>query len=221
MTPVELSDYWNDDFTPLQAAAEQINAALREDEQNADLYRRISSGNGTSSHLYFPCAAGAGAGGAAADSHSSNNVPPLQKLQHSKSVPLPPLIQEKLNGVKMQSLMGLMAPADLAWIAVDEQLYLWSYAARTGFRSPSSGGGGAAGANASQFCSFTVPTGECIVSVGLVRPKQGTGQAPTKTDPNIHCFFSSSIVPCPHSFRGTYDCIFQAYSWIMSNGVSW
>lgn len=164
MTTQQLSDYWKDDFTPLQAAAARINAALREDEQNADLYRRISSGSGPNSHLYFP------------ENSNNNNVPPLLKLQHSKSVPLPPLIQEKLNGVKMQSLMGLMAPADLAWITVDDQLYLWSYDARTGFGSPSrstSTTSTAAAVSPKQFCSISVPTGECIVSVGLVRPKRG------------------------------------------------
>ena len=193
MTTQQLSDYWKDDFTPLQAAAARINAALREDEQNADLYRRISSGSGPSSHLYFP------------DSNNNNNnsiVPPLLKLQHSKSVPLPPLIQEKLNGVKMQSLMGLMAPADLAWITVDDQLYLWSYDARTGFCSPSrSATTTSTAVNPKQFCSISVPTGECIVSVGLVRPKRGAPGYPTTN----HGFANVSI---PHSSTVIRDIFF-------------
>lgn len=174
MVPVDkFVEYWKNDFTPLQAAASQINVALREDEQDADLYRRIGSGNRPSSHLYFPVDDSSNrsmmngtTAAAAATANTPVAVPPLQQLQHRKSVPLPPLIQEKLQGVKLQTLMGLFPPADLAWIAVDEQLYLWSYDdATAGFCSPRA-------AN-SRFCSFAVPSKQPILSVGLVQPKEG------------------------------------------------
>jgi len=174
MVPMEkFVEYWKDDFTPLQAAASQINAALREDEQEADLYRRIGSGNRPSSHLYFPVGdsssnnnRGINGTNAAAAANTPVAVPPLQQLQHRKTVPLPPVILEKLQGVKIQTLMGLLPPADLAWISVDEKLYLWSYDdATAGFRSPRA-------ANA-RFCSFVVPSKQPILSVGLVRPKEG------------------------------------------------
>jgi len=149
----KFAEYWKDDFVPLQAAGTQVNAVLREDEQDSDLYRRIGSGGGanqSSSHLYFPI-----------DSNNNNNqgvVPPLQQLQHRKTVPLPPLLQEKLHGIKYQLRMGLLGAADLAWIAVDDIVYLWRYS------EPHS----------SCLDSFSVPSRQNVVSVGLMRPKEGT-----------------------------------------------
>lgn len=48
------SEYWKDDYRPLQAAGRALQAALREDESapDADLYRRLTS-SGPGSHLYF------------------------------------------------------------------------------------------------------------------------------------------------------------------------
>jgi hypothetical protein len=69
--------------------------------------------------------------------------------------------------------MGLLPQAGLAWLSVDERLYVWSYdpALRGG------GGDGAdGGAGAEDFCSFAVPSGQCVVSVGLVHPKKGEQQ---------------------------------------------
>ena len=157
----KLAEYWKDDFKPLQAAANQINAALRADEDAADLYRRIGSGNRPSSHLYF------------ASSHSSSSgidqqqpPPPLQRLEHHKSVPLPGLLQEKVRNVKYQHSMGLFAQAELAWIAVDDELHLWSYNASTpGFLSPESN-------DPSTFCSLKVPSGQNVMVVELVRPRK-------------------------------------------------
>lgn len=153
--------FWMDDFAPLQAAGTQINAALRSDEQDdkADLYRRISSGNGPASHLYF-----------SSQSFDTNKQPPpLQQLQHHKSIPLPERLEKQIKSVKYQSRMGLLAPAELAWVSVDEKLYLWSYnEATAGFRSPE-----AEAQEPPSFCSFTVPSGQCVAAVGLARPKEG------------------------------------------------
>ena len=154
-----IQSYWKDDFIPLQAAGAALNAALRADEQDSDLYRRICHGTGTAgaSHLYF-FAGGNSNGG------SQQPPPPEQILEHRKSVPLPPLLAQQLSTVRVHSSMGLLASADLAWMSVDDKLYLWSY------NNAAVGSGNGA---ASSFCSFAVPSGQCVVTVGLVQPKKG------------------------------------------------
>lgn len=136
-----LAAFWNDDFAPLQAAGQAVLKALREDEAapDADLYRRISA-SGAGSHLYF-------AGGETAATSTT--------VKHLKSVPLPSLIAQELQTTKRHSFMGLLAEASLAWMSVDDKLFLWS------FREPDS------------FCSFQVPSGQSVVTVGLVPPKKG------------------------------------------------
>lgn len=62
---------------------------------------------------------------------------------------------QKLEGVKIASLSGLLSEAGLVWLSVDNVLYLWSY----------EGG--------DDFCSFDKTHGQCIVSVGIVKPKKG------------------------------------------------
>jgi len=88
--------------------------------------------------------------------------------------------------------MGLLPEANLVWVTSDDKLFLWSY------NSNNSGGGSDKNAGSTNswgntpkqsssstsssafnntssinenYCSFTVPSGQCIVSVGLVRPK--------------------------------------------------
>jgi nuclear pore complex protein Nup155 len=178
------SEYWKDDYAPLQAAGSAVNAALRADEQDSNLYRRIcnssSSSNGShsnvGSHAYFPADAAAPL---QQEIRTSNAVaerlqlppplpppppPPERILQHRQSVPLPPLLAQQLATVRLHSGMGLLPAAALAWMSVDDKLYLWSYNTSNV----------TATAAASSFCSFTVPSGQCVITVGLVRPKQGT-----------------------------------------------
>ena len=140
-----MEDYWQDDFTPLEAAGKAVLAALREDEAapDADLYRRIVS-SGSGSHLYY---------------FPPDRTDPT--LSHRQTVPLPPYLAQQLRTTRVSSLMGLLPEAELTWMSVDEKLFLWSSNAST-----TPGG-------AEDFCSFTVPTGQCVVSVGLVRPKKG------------------------------------------------
>jgi nuclear pore complex protein Nup155 len=141
-----MNDYWSDDFAPLEAAGNAVLAALRKDEAapDADLYRRIVS-SGSGSHLYFPM----------------EQQFPGATMTHRKTVPLPPTLAQELQTTRVSSLMGLLPEAELVWMTVDETLYLWSS------NSTAVPGG------MEDFCSFTVPTGQCIVSVGLVKPKKG------------------------------------------------
>jgi nuclear pore complex protein Nup155 len=171
-----LEDYWNDDFTPLQAAGQAVLHALREDEAapDADLYRRITH-SGSGSHLYFAAQSNGGGGGggggssggassgASRASTSSGPTPPVVTMKHIRSVPLPKFLEEKLRTTKSHSLMGLLSPAKLAWMSVDHTVYLWSFHATET-------------ANGSTFCSFAVPSGQSVVAVGLVRPKKGANE---------------------------------------------
>jgi Nup133 N terminal like len=190
-----LSEYWRNDFTPLQAAGAMVNAALRADEQDSDLYRRILgptrtnatsvASSSSSSHLYFPTT-----NTTTADAVDADAAVPEQVLEHRKSVPLPLVIQEQLSTVRRYSRMGLLAEdtgADLAYLTVDDKLYLWSYqttATRTTTTSPNS------------FCSFTVPSGQCVIAVGLVRPKKGTVQ--------LRCLVLACVCVCARARFGTH-----------------
>lgn len=141
-----MNAYWSDDFKPLEAAGKAVLDALRKDEAapGADLYRRmVSSGSG--SHLYFPM----------------DPKYPGATMTHKRTIPLPSYLAQQLQTTRVSSLMGLLPEAELVWMSVDEKLYLWS--------SNSTGVPG----GMEDFCSFTVPTGQCIVSVGLVKPKKG------------------------------------------------
>eukprot|EP00980_Cylindrotheca_fusiformis_P001997 scaffold443_cov125-Cylindrotheca_fusiformis.AAC.46 len=140
------SDYWSDDFTPLQHAGKSILNVLRNDETSThgDLYRRIISTTSTTSstdttdpvnHHYF-----------------SNGV-----WKHAQSIPLPPFLQEQLSKAKMSSMMGLLPEAELAWMTVDDRIYLWTY-------TRSADG---------EFLFFQVPSRQPIVSVGIAPPKEG------------------------------------------------
>jgi nuclear pore complex protein Nup155 len=188
-----LDEYWKDDFTPLHAAGQAVLHALREDEAapDADLYRRITH-SGSGSHLYFPAQSndghghGHGSNGSNGGSTSGrgrghgmsgmsmsapnasmnmnmNTAPPVPvvTMKHIRSVPLPKFLAEKLKTTKSHSLMGLLSQAKLAWMSVDHTVYLWSFHATET-------------ATGSTFCSFAVPSGQCIIAVGLVRPKKGT-----------------------------------------------
>jgi nuclear pore complex protein Nup155 len=216
-----LRQYWEDDFTPLQAAGKSILSALRQDESapDADLYRRITSGSSTTrpssstsssssldipGHRYFgmddmtttttssTAAAsatgtpnsGSSRGGGTGGGKNSKGTSFLN-MRHERSVPLPSYLAQQLKATKVSTYMGLFPEADLAWMTVDDSLYLWSYTGtRSNFAGPSTA---LTLVNNNQqhqypnndgtmedFLSFTVPTHRPIVSVGLVPPKPGT-----------------------------------------------
>ncbi|GAX19428.1 nuclear pore complex protein Nup155 [Fistulifera solaris] len=139
----QLADFWKDDFAPLEAAGRAVLNCLREDEaaSDADLYRRIANSS-TGSHAYF---------------EDDDSKIALQ-WKHVQSDPLPVLLSQQLSTVQSHSLMGLLAPASLAWMSVDHKLYLWSFQRNV--------------PNESLLC-FEIPSQQCVVSVGLVQPKKG------------------------------------------------
>lgn len=179
-----LDAFWRDDFAPLQAAGKAVLEALREDEAapDADLYKRIVS-SGSGSHLYYPSLSAQAPGSApvsesaltAAPSEAKSQpritVPPTATMAHQRSVPLPPYLAKELRQTRMSSLMGLLPEAELTWMSVDEKLFIWSHAsssvATAGLHSA------AAAPGMDSFCNFVIPSGQCVVSVGLVRPKKG------------------------------------------------
>jgi Nup133 N terminal like len=140
---------------PLEAAGRAVLAALREDEAapDADLYRRLSH-SGRGSHLYFSSQSSSSS---TATTRTTTGLAPVLRMQHLRSVPLPPLLSQQLSTSTSHSFMGLLGEAGLAWMTVDDKLFLWSIQHQT----------------VGSFCSFQVPSGQFIVSVGLVRPKRG------------------------------------------------
>jgi Nup133 N terminal like len=198
-----LADFWMDDFACLRQIGRAVNAALRSDESGADLYHSISGRGGigssaaaapvvagnsstpSSSDLYFERGVVGGVG--TADSRGTNGYhpppPPLaglgscaRVLRHTRSLPLPAVLQGELGRVKVNSRMGLLPGGpNLAYLTVDDRLFLWSYHLP---RTSSSAAAPSSSSN-SDFCSFDVPSKQCIVSVGLVRPKKGEFFAPS------------------------------------------
>ena len=81
--------------------------------------------------------------------------PNTARVEHSHSIPLPSFLNDELAKVRPTSLMGLLPEVGLAWLSVDSKLFLWCYD------------------GSDDFCSFDGTGGQCIVSVGLVRPKKG------------------------------------------------
>lgn len=143
--PFDRSEFWKDDFGVLQHAGKSILNVLRQDQdsESGDLYRRIQSTPSTTdpedklrlNHKYF-------SGGS---------------WKHGQSIPLPPHLQEQLSKTKMSTMMGMFPEAELAWMTIDDKVYLWTYT-----RS-----------SESYFLDFQIPSHQPIVSVGLASPKKG------------------------------------------------
>jgi hypothetical protein len=140
--PHMLHDYWSDDFAPLQAAGRLLLQALRDDEGPADLMRRVTSAG---PHAYFMA-------------HPTT-------WQHSHTVPLSRFLLEQRASATRHSLLGLLPEAQMAWMSVDDQLYVWSI--------ESSSSSMMLEESAATLCSYQVASGQPIVSVGLVRPVPG------------------------------------------------
>jgi nuclear pore complex protein Nup155 len=93
---------------------------------------------------------------------------PASSVEHEHSVPLPAFLAQELGSTRLSSLMGLLPEADLAWMSVDEKLFVWSYDSSSSldpFHQKNR--------STEDFCFFPVPSGQCVVSVGLVKPKKG------------------------------------------------
>ena len=156
-------------------------AALREEESSnaADLYRRIASGSsGTDEdrgHLYRSLdttimkdgSRHIGRDGDAAGGSATVSCDVHPSLEHTESIPLPNYITNVLKDTKLSSQMGILPDANIVWVSVDDALYLWEYQRDTVH------GAGKTSNNADDFVCFKVPSGQCIVSLGLVKPKVG------------------------------------------------
>ena len=184
--------YLADHFHPLQEASKAILQALRDDESSpqGDLYKRLVSGGQGRYHAAvnggeggIPTAASAKNGGA--NSESKEAAAPSNNLIHSHSIPLPLPIASAMQNVKMSSSMGLFTEANLVWIACDNMLYLWRHGSTLtksrAYESDAAAGGGSSWGGVPSLprttgedvCSFSVPSGQCVVGVGIVRPKKG------------------------------------------------
>ena len=116
-------------------------------------------------------------------SSSSFQSPPTPYLQHDRSIPLPTQLANEAKHAKLSSLMGLLPEANLVWVTSDDKLFLWSYNSgndgswgnntpKQSFNNNNNNSNiSSSTQNNEDYCSFTVPSGQCIVSVGLVRPK--------------------------------------------------
>lgn len=155
-TAASIDPFLSNDFYPLNQANASILSSLRKDESdpNADLYRRIASSNTSSSY-------NSEAHSYTSHNGSSNGPDIHHTMQYQQSIPLPPYLTNIVKETKLSSLMGILPEGDMVWVSVDDSLYIWEY------------GSVEKGRKKEDFVCFTVPTGQCIVSVGIVRPKPG------------------------------------------------
>lgn len=97
---------------------------------------------------------------------STRQMPNIHStMSHTASINLPPYLANIIKETKLSSLMGLLPDANMVWVSVDDALYLWEY--------DSSALVGGSGHNKEDFVCFKVPSGQCVVSVGVVKPKKG------------------------------------------------
>jgi nuclear pore complex protein Nup155 len=160
--------FLTNDFYPLNQAHNAILTALRADESapDADLSRRIASSSSTSSdvqgHTYRALQSASGPNGAAARPEESMPAADVYStLSHANSIPLPPYLTNVIKETKISSLMGILPEGNMVWVSVDGSLYLWEYGSLSGGRKKE------------DFVCFQVPSGQCVVSVGIVKPKPG------------------------------------------------
>jgi hypothetical protein len=177
-----IDEYWQDDFRPLRDAGKGILAMLRRDEMSThgDLYRRIISGTSSASnnnsgeaetnpahHYFYP---NVSSNGSAASDKSFVADGKESTIRHMGTIPLPPELEEKRKNVKMSTMMGLFPQGHLAWLTIDDTVYLWSYHSSL---DGSSDGGAEESAMSSQMIEFQMPSKQIIISVGLANPKPG------------------------------------------------
>lgn len=164
-----MEDFWKDDYRPLRWAGKVVLQALRDDENapDADLYRRLTQSN-ENAHLYFqsdstlPFSALGSPGIRSSSSSTPYNQsaalsPPTIALKHRQSLPLPAVLTDALKQVRTCSFMGLLLPVGMAWMTVDEKLFLFSA------DDPSQG----------SIQCFENPRKQPFLAVALVKPKQG------------------------------------------------
>lgn len=145
-------------------------------------------------------------------SSSSSMVtsPPTSYLRHEKSLPLPNHLSIEAKKAQLSSMMGLLPEANLVWLSADEKLFLWNYQASsttstiassnnpsfsdapstTSTATPTAaattnGIGISQDNNKQDYVTYTVPSGQCIVSVGLVRPQPNVVFHPSITLPAV------------------------------------
>ncbi|PSN69473.1 nucleoporin Nup157/170 [Corynespora cassiicola Philippines] len=93
--------------TPIQRAARTVNAMLERDDRYPSLETYIAQG--FSGEYDIP---------------TSPAWTPFQKL---KTYPVPEAVFEQVDRTQMSTRMGLFSEINHAWVAVDNQLYLWDY----------------------------------------------------------------------------------------------
>lgn len=108
-----------------------------------------------------------------------SNAVPHPTLKYTNSLPIPHSMRQKIEEeTKMSSLMGILPQGNMIWISVDDRLFLWEYGSSLEGETFSSSGISAGWSSSSSsgngdFVCFRVPSGQCVVSVGLVKPKKG------------------------------------------------
>jgi hypothetical protein len=116
-------------------------------------------------------------------------------FQHERSIPLPPHLAKQLHTVKRSLLMGILPVADLSWMSVDHKLFLWSFDDEI------------------DFLDLEITSKQCIVSVGIAKPKKGTNTLGV-------CFMFETFpaLILPHAYLSLER---KVSSKTLSNGAWW
>lgn len=165
MPPVTtLDNYWKDDFRPLQDSAHALTEALKKDEASADadLYRRLASGNDNTMLPQQPRSSMEPIPQPHAYHYEGKHPKTTAlTLKHKASRPLPDILQQALRQVQRTTFMGVLPALSWGYLTVDHTIYVFS------FDLDSEG-------NPKVLLSFNNPRNQSILAAQIVKPRKGT-----------------------------------------------
>jgi hypothetical protein len=128
---------------------------------------------------------------------------PVLRLTHQQSLPMVDALKQQLSTRHLQRslFMGFFVPVQLAWMTMDDKLYLFPIQQQQQQQQPSgsSGASSSGGSNSTTtYTCFKNSRQQPILAVALVRPKPGTSWEPeTNTEQmepsDSFIFFSLSL----------------------------
>eukprot|EP01122_Echinamoeba_exundans_P013062 TRINITY_DN5637_c0_g1_i1.p1 TRINITY_DN5637_c0_g1~~TRINITY_DN5637_c0_g1_i1.p1 ORF type:complete len:1349 (+),score=350.75 TRINITY_DN5637_c0_g1_i1:39-4085(+) len=104
---------------PFAPAVQQVDRRIQQDQHVPDIAQFLGQGASGGEHGYTV-------------RDGRTDVPTFIP---SKKVPVPQVLLDELNQVRLKSFMGLFPELNRAWMTVDNRLYLWNYETQNDFTS--------------------------------------------------------------------------------------
>ena len=208
--------------------ASASNSATASYPENNPSHRYFVEDNTPPANPTTPTANGSGmplmgqspAGGVSPTNGNSKEASTSLNLNHERSIPLPPYIAQQMKTVKYSTYMGLFPEAELAWVTIDEKLFLWSFKGASSKFGNFDRNGMRNGTGAMEdFIPFTHPRNMRIISVGLVPPKPGMCLQQSNLAIGFYSFSSAVFLCANASFL--HACLNLHSSGVFRDEVEW